>query len=375
MKTFIYKTILLCTLLISYISFPAYCEEEYALSTEWHKYYEPIENPGVMLYVEKCFTEAKRLFGQPTIAVNEIHMRQSVKRKNLQKLSRAEISDWRSLTRTLYFRKEEPAYRYIWERMGIAAQQSVEKFAENKKCEYLDRLRIITAFNHMIEDENFYNKRLFSNIAPEKRGFSLSRLLSSQETRNQRLNRRVISNLFSGNIEDSPKFKRIAEGVELCECTDEYKGIFTIYVPSSPREDEFYLETAHEVAHLLNAKYFDWYVEGLNNVFAEYMADTTRHNWEPWARLFSNGRNSQPYAISYYMMKEVVAAADGHMGDFLKHGVPHGKRGETMRININSWLTALPDNVRFKVIDIISNYGPMIEKHKGNTNAFFMPGR
>ncbi|MHC4871651.1 MAG: hypothetical protein ACYTFY_07390, partial [Planctomycetota bacterium] len=153
-----------------------FAEEEYASSTEWHKYYEPLESPGVMAYVEDCFAEAQRLFGKPVVKVNEIHLRQSVERKNLQTFSRAEILDWQALAKNFYYKKDDPAYNYLWERLDIHAKESIEKLVKGESLNHVGRLRIISSFNRMVTSKSFYRKDLFSNIVPQKRGFSLSRM-------------------------------------------------------------------------------------------------------------------------------------------------------------------------------------------------------
>ncbi len=363
--------------LFSIISFSVvqlFSAEEYESATEWNKYYEPIESPGVMQYVEKCFTEAQRLFGKPIQEVNEIHLRQSITRKNFNTFSRAEIHDWQNLAKSIYYKRDNPSYSYLWMKLDAHAQNAFKKLIADKPLDYLEKIRIINNFNRMIKSENFYNEQIFSQITTPKKGFSLRRLLSSRKERFQSSNRSIITKLFPNSILPAPKLKRISEGIELCECTDKQRGIFTIFIPSPPTKEDFYLEVAHEATHLLNTDFFDWYVEGMNNVFAQHMAKITNHDWTPWRRLFNNGEKSQPYAISYFMMREVMQVVGTNINGILAHKVAWGRDHKKMRIEINSWLATLPKEQRHKVINIITQFAPRLNANKGRRNAFVAPG-
>ncbi len=165
---------------------------------------------------------------------------------------------------------------------------------------------------------------------------------------------------------------------QLCEMTDPANGLFTIYLSREPWEYAFYGQLAHEIAHLLNARLFDCYVEGLNTVFAEKLLKKEGKDWSGWLKHYQSGADPL-YAQCYFMMKEICAVAGGdNMKKFLEYSVYSDQKREKMRVDIDAWLNSLPLSKRKRIKKIVFSYAPSIQGAIASNSfefAFVLPER
>jgi hypothetical protein len=134
---------------------------------------------------------------------------------------------------------------------------------------------------------------------------------------------------------------------------DASQGIFTIYLGRRPNEYSFHGQLAHEVAHLLNARLFDCYAEGLGSLFAERMLLKNGLDWSGWVNYYKQGGDPM-YAATYFMMKDVSEAAGAaNMKKLLSFAVK--KPGaDTMYIDINAWLNSMSGDSKEAVKEAIN---------------------
>ena len=143
----------------------------------------------------------------------------------------------------------------------------------------------------------------------------------------------------------------------------------------APPAEEFHLQLAHEICHLLDPWLYDWYAEGLGNVFAEHWVRKRSLSWEPWSTLFAKGAKSNPYAIAYFMMREVEAIAGPEaMRNLRSCAVPQEKEPGKRRLDIDSWLNGIEAPAREQVREIILHHAAALLQNKGRQNAFSPPG-
>ena len=87
-------------------------------------------------------------------------------------------------------------------------------------------------------------------------------------------------------------------------------------------------------------------------------------------KFFSERRQKDPYAVAYFMMHDIQTVARHHMKTFLDHVVWTDNKQTKMHIDIDSWLTSLPQPIRHDVIDIIRKYAKDLNQLKGKKNYF-----
>ncbi len=344
--------------------------EQQAPSGPWHQRYEPVDDPEVLAYVDKCFVEAKRLFGPPIVRVREVHVRWSEARRNVYRLCRADIADWPALVRVLAS-PSTAGERYVAGMLSPGARKAL--LLAGQGMNWRAQLMVVADMNRIMQDMRFLaHPGLHSLELPEdlRRGLRGGEL---RDSRNRlRVGRRMLSVILPGLILPAPKRVGMGTGFSLCECTDSRRGIFVIYIDARPRTADFYLKLGHEAAHLLNANLYDWYVEGLNTAFSRHMARMTGKTWQPFADLFSRGSKRDPYAISFFMMERVWGIAGRDMRNFFRFAVPSGHHGR-MEIDIDGWLRSLPVGKRGRVIRCIGRYAPGLYRHRGKLNRFNWP--
>ena len=318
-----------------------------ASGKNWHQYYEPIEDPAVREYVLRGYREALKRYGPPIIPVREIHLRRSIPRQPLTKLARADVTDWKLFIGILAGRRETGPHAEVWARLPDALRKELLPLAaveaEEEPVPWETQIKVVRALNRMIEAEDFSKAGAFEslNLPEPRRGFL--GLFKREDP--ARRGRQILARVFPGMILETPETKAVRNNFQLCECIDEAGGKFVLYAEGEPGEDIFYLQMGHEVAHLLNPYLYDWYVEGLNTVFAEELARQAGYSFSPWGKRFHRNRTREPYAVSYYMMKEVQAAAGEDLRSILRHAVVSGRRqygDERRRIDIDAWLATLP---------------------------------
>lgn len=175
-----------------------------------------------------------------------------------------------------------------------------------------------------------------------------------------------------------PGYSHLRSGFQLCEMNDENQGIFTIYLSRKTGEYAFWGQLAHEIAHLLNARLFDAYVEGLNTCFAEKLVKREGREWSGWNQYLRDG-GDPVYGATYFMMRELEQSiGDQYMKNFLSHAVWNDTGRKRMHIDIDSWLDSLPGNLRKRAIEIILGHSSKVRaviRGKEDDYAFMIPSR
>jgi hypothetical protein len=168
----------------------------------------------------------------------------------------------------------------------------------------------------------------------------------------------------------------LRRGFQLTELVDAQNGVFAIYLSHRTGEYAFDGQLAHEVAHLLNARIYDCYVEGLNTVFAERFLTKKGIAWSGWSRYLRDG--SDPfYGTTYLMMKDVVAAAgEDQLKTFLRFARWTNPEKTRMHIDIDAWIASLPQVRRQKVKDTILKHADAVRRanaRSGQACTFVVP--
>lgn len=143
--------------------------------------------------------------------------------------------------------------------------------------------------------------------------------------------------------------------------TDEKKGIFTICLTHKPGEYSFYGQLAHETGHLLNARLFDAYGEGLCTFFSRQLIEKTGKDWRGWENYYKDG--VEPfYSSTYFMMKEVAEAAGAEdIKTFFSFAKADAHSSNRMHIDIKSWINSLPIQKQQQVKEIILNHSKDVQ--------------
>jgi hypothetical protein len=168
----------------------------------------------------------------------------------------------------------------------------------------------------------------------------------------------------------------LRSGFQLTELVDAKNGVFAIYLSHRTGEYAFNGQLAHEAAHLLNARIYDCYVEGLNTVFAEQFLTKKGIDWTGWSRYLRDG--SDPfYGTTYLMMKDVVAAAgEDQLKTFLRFARWTNPEKTRMHIDIDAWIASLPKGRRQTVKDAILKHADDVRRVNarfGQSCTFVVP--
>jgi len=166
---------------------------------------------------------------------------------------------------------------------------------------------------------------------------------------------------------------RIGEDFSLTECVDPTNGLFVVYIGVDPGHSNYYALLAHECVHLLNPQVTDWYMEGIATVFSEQACEEVGEAWGDWKRHFLQSRRD-PYALSYRMMSELRAAFPDQYPS-LVHCIEPNANGPDrwLRIDIDQWIAALPDERREEALHIIEPYVNVLRKNTGKLYDFAIP--
>jgi hypothetical protein len=325
----------------------------FADDTIWHQQYEPAENEIAYKFALEAFEEAKKILGEPVVPVRQMHIRRSVKRINMSLITRGDILEWRGFCARI---TDYPPFASL---MGKDAVLVAEGIMQTGKMDFASQIKVVNAVNYALINGKFGGD--------EKKGFFSRFFKKSQANRN----RNTLDKIAGSTLLKYPPIKKVRKGIELCEEDKTVPGKFILYVRAKEGTPEFYLELAHEVNHLLNANIFDWYTEGLGNVFAEHMAKKTGRDWTPWEKHFRARKSTDPYAAAYYMMRGVWIAA-GDRRRTIQSYTMRSRNGK-LQIDIDSWLKTLDPKRRRAVLDAISPWVKILDRIKGNTNTFKAP--
>ena len=164
---------------------------------------------------------------------------------------------------------------------------------------------------------------------------------------------------------------RLAEDFSLTECADASNGLFVIYLSARPGEKNYYPLLAHECAHLLDPRLFDWYMEGFATLFSEDFCAATGHGWGDWKKRFSKSRRD-PYALSYRMMRELRRACPKAYPSIIRFTAPSPVPGRR-HIDIDAWLRTLAPGQRIAALGTISQYAEVLHHDSGAQYYFAIP--
>ena len=171
---------------------------------------------------------------------------------------------------------------------------------------------------------------------------------------------------------DAARRYRIGEDFSLTECVDPTNGVFVVYIGVDPDHSNFHALLAHESVHLLNAHITDWYMEGIATVFSEAFCRAQGKPWGDWKRHFDKSRRD-PYALSYRMMRELKEACPSAYSTIMHYTVPKDPDVPWLRIDIDRWISSLPDPRRQAAHQIIAPYTSGLRRHTGEVYGFAEP--
>lgn len=155
---------------------------------------------------------------------------------------------------------------------------------------------------------------------------------------------------------------RLGEDFSLTECVDSTNGVFAIYLAVDPGHANYFPLLAHECAHLIDPRIFDWYMEGMATLFSEQVCRDTGRPWGNWQRHFTRSRR-EPYALSYRMMLELQEEFPSEYPSIIRFVAENGGGGRRLHIDIDAWLETLSASRRAVAIEIISDYsGGLLRK-------------
>ena len=166
---------------------------------------------------------------------------------------------------------------------------------------------------------------------------------------------------------------RIGEDFSLTECVDSTNGVFVIYLAVDPGHRNYFPLLGHECAHLLDARIFDWYMEGAATLFSRQVCEETGREWGSWKRHFERTRRD-PYGLSYRMMSELEQEFPEAYPSFIRCTAEQGGEGNTrLRIDIDAWLARLPPDRADRAREIIAGYADVLERNVSPQYYFRKP--
>ena len=165
---------------------------------------------------------------------------------------------------------------------------------------------------------------------------------------------------------------RLGEDFSLTSCVDSTNGVFAIYLAVDPGHPNYFPLLAHECAHLINPRIFDWYMEGMATLFSEQRCKETGRPWGNWERHFNRSRR-EPYALSYRMMLELQEEFPAEYSSLIRFVKENGTGPERLHIDIDAWLETLPPGQQAIALDIISGYAERLQRSVSEQYYFTTP--
>jgi hypothetical protein len=337
----------------------------------WHQHYQPIESLQALSFAQEAFSEAQQQYGNSEYAVRNIHIRQSIGKKDILLFSRTDIVDFNDLSRRIFLSKEYFPEKSIWTSLDEKTRQYVEQLASGNVLSVEGQQKIVEGLNVLIVSENFYHELISCKYTESKEQHSGTR--KKDIAGRKKYLRNFLTSHFSGLLLPMPGKKPVLEGVEVCECLEPNKDVCILYVSTAPGDPLFFPQLAHEVLHLLSPDCYDWYVEGLSNLFSEDFCKMVGHPWQPVLNSFYAKEKTDPYAISYFMMRDINNVAGSYLRNFLNFTVWSDAGKTRKHVDVDGWLRTLPPKTSRLVIDIIHLYAPSLTAHKGLHNSFYLP--
>lgn len=307
----------------------------------WEQLYEPIEEVAPLAYARQALLRAEELYGPAAFPITEIHLRRSVAKKELALLSRADILDWSRLAHLV-----QGAHPLIGEGLREESRLFLRAVAEGGEVERAGQVAVLADLNRLL-------------LAA-----------SSVEVQRRRWDREL-----AGIIQPLPDAARdLPAGLELCAELPGRPGHYVLWLSAPAEAEEFPAQLGHETFHLLNNRLYDWYVEGLASLFSEAEAERQGLSWQGTREYFRARRESDPYALAYWLMRELQAAAGAGMRTFLAHAVWTDPERTRMHIDINGWLASLPPEAARAARAIITSQAQQMLALAGGGNHFAVPG-
>ena len=340
-------------------------------NTVWHQHYEPVEDLHIHKFVQDAFAEAQQYYGKSEFSVHDIHIRQSVFRKDRFLLSRADISNFSELSRQIFFNKDDSPEDLIWDALTAETRNYVKQAALGTELSVTGKQQVVTGLNTLIESYAFYQDLVLFESGKEGREEEILPL--SELSGSEKYIRNFLDNHFLHFLLPIPQKRYALEGVEVCECLSPANNVCILYVSAEPGSPDFFPQLAHEVFHLLSPQSFDWYVEGLCNVFAEEYCAQHGCSWQSVLAGLHARKTTDPYAISYFMMRDIYNIVGPHLANFMKFAVWSDKDKTRKYIDIISWLNTLPPEMMDRVEKTIWSYSPSLKAYKGSINSFMLP--
>ena len=304
----------------------------------WHQHYEPVENANIIAFAGRAFEEAERLYGAPKFLVNELHIRTSFPRSSKDSIARADIKNFQKLCADIWMNKNVFPVSGIWKSFSGKTRLVVEKCAAGKKTSVSEKIILTQNLNEIMDSGQYHRKQL--------------------------------ENIFFDSILPMPQTRRFAKEFELCETLDPAKGSFVLYTSVPEGDPTFFAQLLHEVCHLINPKIYDWYIEGLCYIFAEYILKRTNKDYGVIQKTFAPRKEKDPYAVSYFMMKDIQKVAG--LNKLFRYAVYNSGNSGKMHIDINAWLNTLSPGQKKIVADIIRDHAKILEKYDWK-NSFILP--
>lgn len=340
-------------------------------NTIWHQHYEPVEDIQVRAFVQNAFAEAQQHYGKAEYSVHDIHIRQSVSRKDRFLLSRADVSNFNEMSRQILFNRNDSPEDFIWDALTAEIRSYIKQAALGAELSVTGQQKIVNGLNNLIESETFYQDII--SFESGKRIRDEDRIRLRELSDREKYTRNFLENHFLHFLLSIPEEKYVLEGVEICECPVSEKGVCVLYVSADPGSPDFFPQLAHEVFHLLSPQCYDWYVEGLCNVFSEEYCAKSGCSWQSVLAGLHERKTSDPYAISYFMMHDVYTIGGPYLADFMRFAVWSDSDKTKKHIDITGWLNTLPLEIREPVEKIIWSYAPALKAHRGALNSFMLP--
>jgi len=359
---------LVTVLLLSFFLFG--CVDRFDNSL-WHQHYQPIEDLRALSFAQEAFVEAQQQLGDSEYPVLNIHIRQSIGKKDILLFSRADIVNFNNLSRRIFLSKEYFPEKFIWSSLDEKTREYVEQSASGKVLPLDGQQKIVEGLNVLIHSESFFHEFGSNKYVElkEQRGDIKPKDIAGRK----KFLRNFLTSHFSGSFLPMPGKRPVLEGVELCECLEPEKNVCILYVSAALDDPLFSPQLAHEVFHLLSPDCYDWYVEGLSNIFSEAFCAMAGYSWQPVLDSFYAREKTDPYAISYFMMRDINKVAGPYLRNILKFTIWTDASKTKKHVDIDEWLNTLPPDLRGHVIDIIHLYAPSLTAHKGLRNSFHLP--
>lgn len=388
------------------LSLPLFGGEEHSFFEEPsdapYRGYEPAETPEVLTLMKRMLEDAIEIFGSPRYPIRDVWIVRSIPRRHPARLSRSEIRDWngwarfclaqRSLARriekaqepsdlSIQTRKRKKAEtdeedeeaiqqvrQFLCHRLRQKHENVLRRLAEGERVDPDQELALVTTLNEWIENPDEIPAGEHRPPKGRKGIFFWKRRDSEEEAR------AMLVEAFSPYILPQAKAIKTGRGMACCELLDPERGVFVIYLQASLEDPEFFLELAHETAHLLDPGFYDWCVEGANTLFTYWMAKRYGLSWEPWEKRFASGGDRDSYAVALRMMEALtkVVGREGLRTLLLYSRLWDG--GTKKGIDLEAWIRSFPEEKQEEAFRIVERYGPiLLQTRRIEENYFSMP--